>query len=125
VLYCFFIPPKNEQLRQENPIDISKVPAEIREGVFNFRSFQTKEEWAKITESWLMVYQKTALVSRKLNQTQRNKVAKDMIKEWGSKFSDEGLPSYDPATKLLLALFCLSDHQLDLAISTFLPQKLN
>ena len=109
-----------EKLQPLKPIDLSELPDDIAEGVLQLRSLQTKEEWAEFTKTWNDVYKKFALTARNQNQANRNKAAKEFAKEFVSQLNETD-PEYDPGVKLFLALLCLSDKELDLAIASFTP----
>ena len=62
-------------------------------------------------------------LARDMSQTERNKAARDGIERFEAFERDNG--NADPMMKGVLAPFYLSDEQLDLAISTFQPDKMN
>ena len=119
------MPPRGERLKQEKPIDVGEVPERFQGILQAFRAFKTREEWRGITEAMPLLIKKTFLIARHVNQAERNEAARNLIKQWKEKIDDETHPEHGEGQDRLLLAFCLSDEQLDLAISTFLPKKMD
>ena len=106
------------------PIGLPEVPGILRDVVQKVRTY-TQEDWRKFTEVLPLVYKKTFLIARAVSQEERNKQARELIKQWGAEIEKTEELSDDPSPSRLLLPLCLSDKELDLAISTFHPQKMH
>ena len=119
--------PKEERfgrqaLNLQGPLDVSKIPNnQVREVVSKLRTLNTAEDWRREVGDWFEspTYINTAIFARSLGQAERNRGLPEMFKRFSTRGFDEGSNNYVPHAFKLVALFCLSDDQLDIAISAF------
>ena len=100
-------------------VDLSTVPEEIRDMVSEAQRF-TVQEWARVTPKWVEFFKTWTIGCRKIGQEQRFMEVRRGKAELQKVLEEATLD--DDTWNLAMALYCLSDEQLDTVISTFEPE---
>jgi hypothetical protein len=100
-------------------IELDIVPFPVRGAVKDARRF-TREHWEHVSKDWELPLKGFAAIFRRMGEVKRATVLKTKPEELDELTLGARRDGEEGVT-IVIALFCLSDEQLDLLISTFTP----